>query len=349
MIKKTLRPEPEKRTSDLFFADSIAELDQILPNKSIYILTDSNLAKYYPEFINQFPTIILQPGENHKNLQTIEQILTQLLEKGADRDSFLLCFGGGVIGDIGGFAASIFMRGISFGFIPTSLLAMVDASVGGKNGVNLNSWKNIVGNFSLPEFVFILPKFLQTLEEREFRTGMAEVIKHAAIGQNLYLQYLENNREAISVRDPSILSEMIVISVLYKASVVEKDEKETGLRKILNFGHTLGHAIEKEQLYNHGESVSLGMILALKISEIHCRFAPENTLRIMQLLEFFHLPTTQFPDHEILIRNSKKDKKKTGENLHFIFLKAIGEPLIEKIDFHQLEKYLEDIYQKDKE
>lgn len=340
MLKKNLSFNLEKRESSLIFTETLNDLYQFLPDKPIFLLTDSNLAAIYPDFIQKFPCIILPAGENHKNLTSVQLILEELLEKGADRDSFLLGFGGGVIGDMAGFAASIYMRGISFGFVPTSLLAMVDASVGGKNGVNLNSWKNMAGTFTQPEFVFIYPEWLHSLPEREFNSGMAEVIKHAVIGSEKHFIFLEENRESIKKKELPILYEMIQKSVLFKASIVEQDEKETGIRRILNFGHTLGHSIEREQVYNHGESISLGIALALKISEIHCQLNPEITRRIIHLLDFFHLPTTQFPTSETLISNSKKDKKKAGSRIHFIFLKNAGQPIVEAIDFQQLEKYL---------
>lgn len=339
----TLSPNPVHAISKLIFGDSWDDLRHFLPGKPVILVTDSTVYRLYESYFTSYPCVITEPGENNKQLESVQSILNQLLEFGADRNSLLLAVGGGVVGDMGGLAASLYMRGISFGYVPTTLLAMTDASIGGKTAVNLGPWKNIIGTFTQPEFVYILPQFLATQSDRDFCSGMAEIIKHAFIGIPEAISYIRESHQEIWSRKSETLFSLIRQSVLYKSAVVEQDEKELGLRAILNFGHTFGHAIEEEGRYTHGESVALGMMLAARISEIHCELSPAVTQELKSLLQSFSLPVDDFPSSVQLIHNIRKDKKKSGNHIRFVYLTSLGNPRVELSSFELLEFYLHKI------
>jgi 3-dehydroquinate synthase len=307
-----------------------------LHGRNAAIVTDDNILRLYGKHFDKVPFLSITPGEKNKKLELINELAAKLLDLGVDRSGFLVGIGGGVVCDIAGFLASVYMRGIQFGFVSTSLLSQVDASVGGKNGVNVGTVKNILGTFNQPEFVICDPLMLKTLPDDEYLSGLAELIKHGLISDSELFNTIEQNIESILKRDPSLLIKLITKSVEIKASVVGEDEKETGRRKILNFGHTFGHAIEAQSGLKHGFAVASGMVIAADISVKLGMLQPEDRSRIFNLLNSFGL----LKDYNISVEKMKEfiihDKKKKGNEVDFILIEKTGKSSIKKIDINQL-------------
>ncbi len=316
------------------------ELSALSGFKRLCIVTDSNVGPLYALslkdilkplseeiFIYTFPA-----GEEHKTLSEIEGFYNFLLEHRFDRKDMLLALGGGVVGDMTGFAAATYLRGIRFVQLPATLLADTDSSIGGKTGVDLNSYKNMVGAFYMPSLVYISLSVLSTLPEREFSSGMAEVVKHALIKDRDYYDFLREKSAEIISLDADVLEEMIYKSCAIKAAVVEADPKEGGERAVLNFGHTLGHAIENYMDFSlkHGECVSVGMAAALEISKLRGYITEEEADHAKDLLKLFRLPVSlsKNVDPERILALSRSDKKMAGNTLRFILLEEIGKARI---------------------
>ena len=267
-------------------------------------------------------------GEPRKRLATVEELCSAMHRAGADRRSAVVAFGGGVAGDVGGFVAASYMRGIDAIQVPTTLLAQVDASVGGKTGVNLASGKNLVGAFHQPRLVLIDPETLDTLPEREFRAGLQEVIKHGIIRSEELFQFLEAERDAILRRERSAVEYMVEASVRIKAAVVRQDEREGGLRRILNFGHTLGHALEAETEYSlllHGEAVAFGMVAAARLSELRGRLSAPDRGRIERLvLAYAGFPALDGLSATRVAARIAGDKKSVGGRARFVLAEGVG-------------------------
>jgi 3-dehydroquinate synthase len=332
--------------SEILVGEDWRVFSNLAGGRSLIILTDDNLRKFYGNEFGNFPVISLAPGESSKKLQTIEMLAGKLLDLGADRNSFIVGIGGGVVCDIAGFLASVYMRGISFGFVSTSLLSQVDASVGGKNGVNFGTVKNIIGTFNQPDFVICDPGMLKTLPEDEFLSGLAELIKHGAIADADLFRHIEENTDRIRKRDIDFMSDLIGRSVEIKAEVVRDDEKEKGRRMILNFGHTFGHAIEAHTGMKHGFAVAAGMKIAADISVNFGMFKGDKVQRITDLLNKTGLILPYDIDAKTLGRLIESDKKKSGGSVSFIMLEAIGKTVIRKVAVSELiEKYIS-IYSK---
>jgi 3-dehydroquinate synthase len=290
---------------------TVAQLyyDRLLPN------LDSRTAS----------SINLPDGEAHKTVATMQTILDDLARAGAGRDTTIIALGGGVVGDIAGFAAACYMRGVSFIQVPTTLLAQVDSSVGGKTGVNHEMGKNLIGAFHQPQIVMIDTQTLSTLPERELRAGLAEVIKYGAICDRQFFAWLEDNIEALLDKEPLELSHAIQRSCELKAEIVAADEREVGRRAHLNFGHTFGHAIEHSLGYGewlHGEAVAAGMVMAAELSDIDA----EEVTRLRELIERAGLPTAAPPiGAEKLLAAMGRDKKMKHEKMHFVLLRELGD------------------------
>jgi 3-dehydroquinate synthase len=271
-------------------------------------------------------------GEAAKNINTALDVAQKLLELRADRSSMLIALGGGVVGDLVGFIASVFMRSIPYIQIPTTLMAQVDSSIGGKTAIDLPSGKNLLGTFYQPQAVFADLRYLTTLPEKEFKNGLAEIIKYGIIDDEKMFCLLEDNMESVKKGDPALLLKLVETCCRIKKSIVEIDEKEQGLRRILNFGHTLGHAIEAQSAYAvaHGEGVALGMIAAVRISENIGYLESAQRERIESLIGKSGLPV-RLPvalSSEGISARLKMDKKKKGDVIHFVLLKKIGMPFI---------------------
>ena len=341
MIRKELNINGAK--SSIIIGESITNLQKYLPNQNCAFITDEKIFRLYSELIPKKNLIVIPAGEKSKSLETISEIIKQLLDLGIDRHSFLLGIGGGVICDIVGFVASIYMRGIDFGFVPTSLLSQVDASVGGKNGVNLMDYKNIIGVFNQPKFVLCDIEMLKTLPEDDYISGFGEIIKHAIIADAKLFEFLESNHERLLQKDLAILETLIFRNIDIKSEIVIKDEKESGERRKLNFGHTFAHGLENILNIKHGAAVSLGMAIAAKISAKMGLADIKDINRISALLEKYHLPISAEYDSKQICKMIGRDKKKTGESVNFVFLKNIGEVEVKLIEFQELEKLFYDL------
>lgn len=319
------------RKSTVSVGRSWRDYANYVPSKGVVIITDENIRRLYGDQFPDYPMLEIPSGEKSKKLAVIEDLSARLIELGIGRNGFLLAIGGGVVCDITGFLASVYMRGIRSGFISTSLLSQVDASIGGKNGVNIGNAKNMVGTFSQPEFVLCDPDMLQTLPADEYLSGLSEIIKTGAILDEELFTSIESNYDDIIKRDPGLLRELISRSVELKAFVVNEDEYETGLRRILNFGHTFGHVIETVAGQKHGFAVASGMVLAGNISGRLGLLNPSENERLRKLierfglLEVFNIPTGDF------ISMISRDKKKEEDEINFVLIERIGKAVVKKM------------------
>lgn len=316
-----------------------------LPRR-IFVLTSPEIwALWSQQFLESFPeppiALFLPPGESHKTLASVEKLLRQMVAAGGDRSSLLIAFGGGIVGDVGGFVAAIFMRGIHYVQVPTTFLAQVDSSVGGKTGVNLPEGKNLVGSFHHPVAVYADIDVLHTLPERELRAGLMESVKAGIIRDRALVRYMEENADAILGREPRALEKVIAASIRMKAGVVNRDEREGGLRMILNFGHTLGHALEQATRYRavlHGEAVAWGMIAALALGRIRGTISAAQFERLEALIHRYSpLPPLKVRAAK-LVAASGADKKNTGGVRRFVLPVGIGNAgVVEDVTVTELE------------
>ena len=326
------------------------KIKTLLPKaEKIAIITDSHIRPLYASILQEslekeglVVTVLTFPaGEESKNLKTLGSLYDRLAEAGLTRSDGVVALGGGVTGDMGGLAAATFLRGIAFVQIPTSLLATVDSSVGGKVAIDLSGGKNLVGAFYQPKAVYIDPDVLKTLPARYLHDGLAEVIKYGCIMDKelfMMLEKIQNDAELLTRAD-----EIIEICCRIKARIVEHDEFDTGERMLLNFGHTLGHAVEKTfcfDRYSHGEGVSIGMVLLTRRSEKMGLTESGTADRIAELLQKFQLPVAVDMRQEDFLQAIALDKKKRGSHLTLILLKKIGESYLLKVEFSELTKYL---------
>lgn len=307
------------------------------------IITETTVGELYLKEIEAllFPvfasctSFLFEAGENSKNTDTVGKVYGHLIQNSFDRKDVLIALGGGVVGDLAGFAAATYLRGIDFVQIPTSLLAQTDSSIGGKTGVDFMQYKNMVGAFYMPKLVYMNISTLKTLPKRQFSSGTAELIKHGFIKDRTYTDFIQKHSGSILAQDSQILEEMVYRSCQIKRSVVEKDPKEQGERALLNFGHTIGHAIEKLSNFTlyHGECVSLGMVSATYISCRKGNITQGGLETLKQILVSYGLPVTlpDFPHTpEEILAATKLDKKMESGKVKFILLKSLGEAYITK-------------------
>jgi 3-dehydroquinate synthase len=322
--------------SEILVGESWESVNLLLPESGVMIITDDNILRLYGDRFPKFPVLTVPPGESSKKLETIGHLAEKLLDAGIDRNGFILAIGGGVVCDLAGFLASVYMRGIRCGYVSTSLLSQVDASTGGKNGVNLGSTKNIIGNIRQPEFVICDQAMLLTLSDEEYLSGLAELIKTAVIGDRELFDLIEKSYAEILNRETDIISELIIRSVKFKARVVSEDERENGIRRILNFGHTYGHAIELQKGVKHGFAIASGMELATEFSfERGLLRICEKDKIINILFKFGFLGKHDIPYDQIenLILH---DKKKSGTDINFVFSAGIGKATVNKITVNEV-------------
>ncbi|ABJ76605.1 3-dehydroquinate synthase [Leptospira borgpetersenii] len=318
-------------------SEEIAKLPGIT---SVFLITERSIHSIYSKYLEKelsslgIPVkgIYIKGGEKSKHIDRTGHIYNRLIEHGADRMSLILAFGGGVVGDFAGFIASTYLRGIRFVQIPTTLLACVDSSVGGKVAVNADFGKNMIGSFYQPEFVFAPLFVLSTLPDREWRCGQAEIIKHALLSGGEYWEKVKKHSfKDLNVSSP-ILPYLIAESVRFKANVVSNDEKETGLRKILNLGHTTAHAIEsvtRYKKYSHGEAVAIGLVTALLISEQKSGLDPITIQETIETLKNYGLPFQVKLKSKELAKHMLHDKKNLGGSIRFVLLKKPGLPVFD--------------------
>ncbi len=326
--------------STILVGESIRNVTAYLPDCPVVVIADQKVHDLYKNEMPKGKFITIETNERLKNLDTVKFILGELIRMEADRTTFLLGVGGGILCDMAGFAASIYMRGLRFGFVSSTLLSQVDASVGGKNGVNFEGYKNMVGVFNQPDFVICDPDLLKTLPEKELLNGCAEIVKHALIADSVLFSFLEENYMGIFNLERDIIERVVYDSVVIKSNVVNCDEKEKGERRKLNFGHTLGHAFEKVTGITHGEAVGMGMAAAVRISESKGLLTQAEAKRILLLLKNMRLPAGINADKKQLFDAMKRDKKREGKGIHFVLLNRIGRAVIEEIDLKDLWKYL---------
>ncbi|HNK27816.1 MAG TPA: 3-dehydroquinate synthase [Ferruginibacter sp.] len=331
------------KTVRFYFDASIVSIGQATGDKPVIILTDENVYENHRAQLDLYPVIRILPGEENKTPATAGQVIEQLITMGAGRDAMLVGVGGGVVTDIAGYVAAVYMRGISFGFVPTSILAMTDAAIGGKNGVDVGVYKNMVGTIRQPDFIFYDYSFLKTLPVSEWVNGFAEVIKHACIKDAVLFSMLERYTLHEYQSDPTLVAELIERNVDIKASVVSADEFETDDRKLLNFGHTIGHAIENLHHIPHGHAVSIGMVAACNLSEQLGHLHFEEAARIVRLLARYHLPVDVDTDHARVFEVLKMDKKRKDDAMQFILLNKIGSASVVSIPLAELEKHFKEI------
>jgi 3-dehydroquinate synthase len=314
--------------------DDASQWRDALRGRHALVVTDAHVAPLYLDRVraglasHAHDALVLPAGEAAKTLASTDAIFDALAKLGANRDGTIVALGGGVIGDLAGFAAACWMRGIDFVQMPTTLLAMVDSSVGGKTGVNVDAGKNLVGAFHQPRAVVADTATLATLPPREFAAGLAEIVKYGAIGDESFFAWLEVNADALLAHDADALAEAIAFSCAYKAGVVARDERESGERALLNFGHTFGHALETERGYGellHGEAVAIGMVVAAKLSAQLGRALAEDADRLARLLSKFGLPTTlPAVGADALLSRMRLDKKNLGGRIRLILWRGVG-------------------------
>ncbi|MCR5595008.1 MAG: 3-dehydroquinate synthase [Lachnospiraceae bacterium] len=340
-IQKSGEPVYDIVYSDSFdlLSDEIIALNE--KYKRICIMTDSNVSPLYSDKVRElladkFDTVTvceIPAGEENKTLDVVKTVYTHLIENGYDRHDMIAALGGGVIGDMCGFVAATYMRGIDFIQIPTTLLSQCDSSVGGKTGVDFDGYKNMVGAFKNPRLVYMNLKTLDTLDDRQYFSGFAEVMKHGLIKDDKFYSWLIDKMYEICERDYETLKVMVYNNCLIKGKVVDNDATEKGERALLNFGHTIGHAIEKSRNFKmlHGECVALGCVAAAFISWHHKLISMEEFYEIRDMFVPFNLPiTVDDIDPEEILNLTKSDKKMNGDKIRFILLNRIGSAIIDE-------------------
>ena len=340
---RTLKLNLSEKSYPIYIGQGLLSQGELLTKhisgKQVMIVTNTTVAPLYLEKVKsllgdyQVSEVVLPDGEEHKTLDTVNLIFSALLEARFDRSCTLIALGGGVVGDMTGFAAASYQRGVSFIQIPTTLLSQVDSSVGGKTGVNHVLGKNMIGAFYQPKCVVIDVDTLDTLEDREYSAGMAEIIKYGLLGNIDFLHYLQNNIDGLMSRDKSMIIESVYRSCEDKANIVAQDELEAGKRALLNLGHTFGHAIENTLGYGnylHGEAISVGMLMAAKLSQLEDQLSANEVGEIQHLLEKANLPISisgKITASDFMAAMSV-DKKVIDGNIRLILLKKLGDAFI---------------------
>lgn len=325
--------------TDFYFDGGFAQLKKITDPKATVLITDENVFNAHSKRFKGWRTIILKAGEAFKIQSTVDDLIRQLIDAEADRKTTLVGIGGGVITDITGYVASVYMRGIRFGFLPTSLLALVDASVGGKNGIDVGLYKNMVGVIRQPSFILHDMLFLKSLPQREWENGFAEIIKHACIKDAAMFRELEAHTLANYQSKNKLAAALLQRNAQLKAKVVREDEFEQSVRRLLNFGHTLGHALENQYELMHGQAVAVGMTYACHISEQLTGF--KQTARVVKVLEQYGLPTYMSFDKQKAFEMLKMDKKRERKEMNYVLLEKVGKGIVQSIPLVRLEKIIQ--------
>ena len=327
--------------STLYVGRAVDVLSKVLPAGRVVVITDANIDRLYPDLVHRYEHIIIGSGEAIKSLRTVSEIYDKLMAMGADRSTFILGIGGGIVTDIAGFVAATYMRGLDFGFISTTLLGQVDASVGGKNGVNVAGYKNMVGTIRQPRFVISDVEMLHTLPCRERRAGMAEAVKSAIVGDAVLFDYIEECANDDLYNSVEYMQYIVSSSVAVKSDIVARDEMESGCRRVLNLGHTIGHAIEKCcRDINHGEAVAMGLSLIAHASSRRGMMCYDDVVRIdTTLIALGFNIEPPIPISNIL-REVKHDKKRKDNILRVVFPEKIGECVVVEMTIEEFEKLM---------
>jgi 3-dehydroquinate synthase len=332
-----------QKTVTCYFDADFTDVSAAAANANIIVISDENVYEHHKSRLDAFPVILVKPGEIYKIQATADHIINELIRLEAHKNTLLLGVGGGVVTDLTGYVASVYMRGIKCGFVPTTILAMVDAAIGGKNGIDVGVYKNMVGTIRQPEFIFYDYSFLQSLPVKEWVNGFAEVIKHACIKDKLLFSVLERYSLHDYQADKTLVAELIERNVEIKTAIVTNDEFETGERKLLNFGHTIGHAIENLHGIPHGHAVSVGMVAECNLSEKLNGLHFADAAKIVKLLSQYKLPVDIETDHRKVFEVLKMDKKRKDEGIYLVLLKHIGEAEIKYINLSLLEDNFKEI------
>lgn len=343
ILMRTITIHTSGRTSRILIGERLQNLPEYVHGRKCIIITDDSILDLYGNQLPDWPVISIGQGEQNKTMATLDEIFGKLVDLEADRSHFMVGIGGGIVCDVTGLAASVYMRGLPFGFVSTTLLSQVDASVGGKNGVNFRKYKNMLGVFNQPEFVICDPHMLKTLKKNVFVSGFAEIVKAGAIRSESLIGILEKNSGPALAADTGVMEDLVYRSVRIKADIVEMDEKEKGERRKLNFGHTFAHAFENITDIMHGEAVSIGMVLASRLSVALGHLQETDALRLEKLLVSLQLPVKPALDIEQALAPMRKDKKREGDSLHLVLLDHIGKAVVEKITYKKLEGLIHDL------
>ena len=315
-----------REQSEVFIGPVGDILPGVLPEGRVVVVSDATIDRLYHPLLAPYDSVLIGTGESIKTLQTVETLYRRFLELGVDRKTFILGVGGGIVTDVAGFAASTYMRGVRFGFVSTTLLGQVDASVGGKNGVNVDGYKNMAGTFTQPQFVICDPAMLRTLPDREFRAGLAEAVKAAVIADGDLFARLEGASFEALRTDTDLLSDVVSAAIRVKADIVEHDEKESGERRKLNLGHTLAHAIEKcSNRMIHGEAVAVGTALIASAAVRLGVLKEEERQRIVSVLTRLGFDLTPPVEMKRLLKEVGKDKKSEDGLLRIVLPVGIGD------------------------
>jgi 3-dehydroquinate synthase len=328
-------------TVNYYFDADLSQLWKKVDKDHAVIITDENIFAAFPKKFKGCNAIVLKAGEDYKVQATADAIIEQLVDYKADRKTFLVGVGGGVVTDMTGYVAAIYMRGLRFGFVPTSVLAMVDAAIGGKNGIDVGVYKNLVGTIRQPEFLLFDYSFLKSLPSPEWSNGFAEIIKHSCIKDAKLFKELEKNKPAFYRKNKPALAKLIRRNVEIKSAVVQKDEFEKGDRRLLNFGHTLGHAIENMYELSHGQAISIGMTAACHISAELNGF--KETERVVNVLDQYGLPTYAEYDKKEAMAVLKMDKKREKGTMNYVLLEKIGKGVVKGIPVSELEQLISEL------
>jgi 3-dehydroquinate synthase len=325
-------------TVNYYFDADFSKLEKLIGKEQAVLVTDEHVFQAHKKKLKGWNCIVLKPGEEHKIQATVDSIIEQLIEFKADRSTWLIGIGGGVITDLTGYVAAIYMRGIKCGFVPTTVLAMVDASIGGKNGIDVGIYKNLVGTIRQPQFLLYDYSFLKSLPKQEWVNGFAEIIKHSCIKDLRLFKELEQHKPSYYQKDKPALAKLIRRNAEIKSAVVQEDEFEKGERRLLNFGHTLGHAIENMYELSHGQAISIGMTDACKISEQLAGF--KDTDRVIKVLDQYGLPTLANYDKQKAFEVLKMDKKREKKAMNYILLEKIGQGVVQSVPMAELEQLI---------
>jgi 3-dehydroquinate synthase len=328
-------------TVNYYFDADFSKLEKLIGKEQAVLITDEHVFQAHKKKLKGWNCISLKPGEEYKIQATVDSVIEQLIEFKADRSTWLIGIGGGVVTDLTGYIAAVYMRGIRCGFVPTTVLAMVDASIGGKNGIDIGIYKNLVGTIRQPQFLLYDYSFLKSLPKQEWVNGFAEIIKHSCIKDLRLFKELEQHKPGYYQKDKPALAKLIRRNAEIKSAVVQEDEFEKGERRLLNFGHTLGHAIENMYELSHGQAISIGMTAACKISEQLTGF--KESERVIKVLDQFGLPTLATYDKEKAIEVLMMDKKREKKAMNYVLLNKIGKGVVQSVPMTELETIIKEL------
>ncbi len=336
------RIQGQSGASRVLVGQRLEELPKFCTAEKVVVVTDEKVQRLHSRLFpaNITEIVVIGQGEGCKTLSTVQSLYEKFLNLEMERDSLVVAIGGGIVCDVAGFAAATYLRGMDCGFVPTTVLAQADAGVGGKNGVNLHRYKNLIGTFRQPKFVLCDPRVLVTLPPEQIRNGFAEVIKSAAIADAALFDFLEANRSALLQVEPGVAEKAIAGSLGVKVRIVSADETEQGERRKLNFGHTLGHAVEKVSALAHGEAVSIGMAFAARVSVERKLSRASDVDMLERLLDGFGLPIRLQGSSNAIMDALSKDKKREGASIHMALLRGIGDSLVVSVEIKEIEKLL---------